>query len=152
MRCWGMSDRHGEPVPGQFSSWEEEASGDHRGDQGLISAQWHQREGGGLQHHLKRYGSNVMFGVLEHTQWDVCWCHQTANTIKLWRNWASKWIRIYPQLVVRCHVIMSSIQFYSERCHKDLKHLWVKHFLMFSRPLRTLDGGVATLHPLYLLT
>lgn len=57
MRCWGMSNRHGNPVPGQFSSWEEEEGGDHCGDQGLISAQWHQREGGGLQHHLKRYAS-----------------------------------------------------------------------------------------------
>lgn len=55
MRCWGMSNRHGNPFPGQFSSWEEEEGGDHCCDQGLISAQWHQREGGGLQHHLKRY-------------------------------------------------------------------------------------------------
>lgn len=57
MRCWGMSNRHGNPVPGQFSSWEEEEGGDHCGDQGLVSAQWHQREGGGLKHHLKRYAS-----------------------------------------------------------------------------------------------
>lgn len=57
MRCWGMSNRHGNPVPGQFSSWEEEEGGDHCGNQGLISAQWHQWEGGGLQHHLKWYVS-----------------------------------------------------------------------------------------------
>lgn len=67
MRCWGMSDRHGNPVSGQFSSWEEEEGGDHCSDQGLIGTQWHQREGGRLQHHLERYTSilpSLWFAVM----------------------------------------------------------------------------------------
>ncbi|KAK1806169.1 hypothetical protein P4O66_000061 [Electrophorus voltai] len=49
-----MRSCHGNPVPGQFRSREEEEGGDHRGNEELLDPNGHQREGRGLQHHLQR--------------------------------------------------------------------------------------------------
>lgn len=95
MRCWGMSDRHGNPVPGQFSSWEEEEGGDHRGYQGLVSAQWHQRESGGLQHHLKRYAPPLKctlghFGLRKSEFWSSQPVLESWGRLVTW-TWSWIW-------------------------------------------------------------